>query len=360
MNSMKRDGFLFVLFCSLFSTLAFGQGETVNASYTLPDSAFAGIPFEIGLNLNRGNIEGIARIQQEWPLGFSVNEVENAGAIFSMSKSQLQFLWITLPKSQELNIRFEVTVHKEYSGNIEIPLVFIYLKDDVRKEITLPSLKMTIHGKGNRTFENIKTTNKPAETLAQVVPNKPLQERPIESATKAEKPTQSDKKSTLTKEKATPPKVEQVKKKENITESSKTDSLSQNKSQTSKQTAITPSANLEASNKKSSNTDTKKKGETPSSSTAVSVISFKIQLAALPQKSALTTIAKEFEISEKEISEEKHNGLFKYTYGEFPTLVEARKKMNANKQMKSKSFVAGYRNGLRIDLEEAIRLSKTK
>jgi hypothetical protein len=28
--------------------------------------------------------------------------------------------------------------------------------------------------------------------------------------------------------------------------------------------------------------------------------------------------------------------------------------------MKSKSFVAGYRNGLRIDLEEAIRLSKTK
>jgi hypothetical protein len=357
---MKLGGFSLFLCLCFFTSFVFGQAETVDASYTLPDSAFAGIPFEIGLKINRGNIEGIARIQQEWPLGFSVNEVENAGAIFSMSKSQLQFLWITLPKSQELNIRFEVTANKEYSGAIEIPMVFIYLKDDIRKEISLQSLKMTIHGKGKRTFENIKTTNKPAETLVHVDQNKPVQEKQIEQGTIAEKSTNSDIKSTITKEKATPPKVNPVKKKENTTASSKTDSLSQNKSQTSKQNATIPPANLETSNKKSSNTDTKKKGETPASSSAVSLISFKIQLAALPQKSALTTIAKEFEISEKEISEEKHNGLFKYTYGEFPTLVDARKKMNANKQMKSKSFVAGYRNGLRIDLEEAIRLSKTK
>ena len=356
MNSMKRDGFLFVLFYSLFTSFAFGQVETVNASYTLPDSAFAGIPFEIGLKLNRGNIEGIARIQQEWPLGFSVNEVENAGAIFSMSKSQLQFLWITLPKSQELNIRFEVTANKEYTGTVEIPLVFIYLKDDVRKEINLPSLKMIIHGKGSRTFENLK---KPAQTSAQVIPSKSIQEKPLEYASIKEKSTQSDKKSAIAKEKATTPKVEAVKKTENKSAASKTDSLSQNKSQTSKEIGTIPPSKLETSNKKNSNTDSKKKGETPSSSSTVSVISFKIQLAALPQKSALSAFAKEFEIDEKEITEEKHNGLFKYTFGEFPSLVEARKKMNSNKQMKSKSFVAGYRNGLRIDLEEAIRLSKT-
>jgi len=357
MNSMKRGGFLIVLIFSLITSLAFGQAEIVNASYTLPDSAFAGIPFEVGLNLNRGNIEGIARIQQDWPLGFSVNEVENAGAIFSMSKSQLQFLWITLPKSQELNIRFEVTANKEYSGTFEIPLVFIYLKDDIRKEINLPSLKTTIHGKGNRVFENPK---KPVQTTAQVIPIKSIQEKQLEQASIAEKSTQSDKKNTPTKEKKTPSKVEPVKKTEVKLASNKTDSLSQNKSQTSKEKVIIPPSKLETSNKKNSNIDSKKKGETPSTSPAISVISFKIQLAALPQKSALTAIAKEFEIDEKQITEEKHNGLFKYTFGEFPTLVDARKKMNSNKQMKSKSFVAGYRNGLRIDLEEAIRLSKTK
>jgi hypothetical protein len=360
MNSMKRGRFsLFLCFC-LFTSFVFGQAETVDASYTLPDSAFAGIPFEIGLKINRGNIEGIARIQQEWPLGFSVNEVENAGAIFSMSKSQLQFLWITLPKSQELNLRFEVTANKEYAGNIEIPMVFIYLKDDVRKEIVLPSMKMIIHGKENYALDNLKQAIKPLETTAQVIPKKSIQEKQIEQATISEKSTQSDKKSTLTKEKATPPNVLPVKKADINMEKSKSDSLSQNKAQTSKQNATIPPTNLETSNKKSSNIDIKKKGETPASSSTVSVISFKIQLAALPQKSALTTIAKEFEISEKEISEEKHNGLFKYTYGEFPSLAEARKKMSANKHMKSKSFVAGYRNGKRIDLEEAIRLSKTK
>ena len=354
MNSMKRDGFLTVILFCFLSTVAFGQ--TVNVSYTLPDSAFAGIPFEVGLNLNRGNIEGIARIHQEFPLGFSVNEVENAGAIFSMSKSQLQFLWITLPKSQELSIRFEVTANKEYAGTVEIPMVFIYLKDDVRKEIILPSLKMTIHGKGNRAFEKIKTVSKPVQTTAQLIPNKIIQEEPIEQANKS---TQTDKKSALAKEKSTPAKLEPAKKTEIKLASSKTDSLSQNKTQTSKQTTTSPPAKLETSNKKNTTIESKKNGETSSSSSAISVISFKIQLAALPQKSALNTIAKEFEIDEKQITEEKHNGLFKYTYGEFPTLVDARKKMNANKQMKSKSFVAGYRNGLRIDLEEAIRLSKT-
>jgi hypothetical protein len=41
-------------------------------------------------------------------------------------------------------------------------------------------------------------------------------------------------------------------------------------------------------------------------------------------------------------------------------LAEARKKMNANPKMKGKAFITGYRNGIRIDLEEAIRLSKEK
>ncbi len=357
MNSMKRDGFLFVLFYSLFTSFSFGQVETVNASYTQPDSAFAGIPFEIGLKLNRGNIEGIARIQQEWPLGFSVNEVENAGAIFSMSKSQLQFLWITLPKSQELNIRFEVTANKEYRGTVEIPLVFLYLKDDVRQEINLPSLKITIRVKGNRVFENPKN---PAQTTAQVIPSKSIQEKPLEHSSIAEKSTQSDKKVALIKEKVMSPKLETVKKAEIKSAASKPDTLSLIKSQTSKQTSTNSLAKLETSNKKNTNLDSKKNGEVRSSSSTVSVISFKIQLAALPQKTELSAIAKEFEINEKEITEEKHNGLFKYTYGEFPSLIEARNKMNANKKMKNKSFVAGYRNGLRIDLEEAIHLSKTK
>jgi hypothetical protein len=116
----------------------------------------------------------------------------------------------------------------------------------------------------------------------------------------------------------------------------------------------------EKSNKINTQLDQKNGEGTLNNTSSVSIISFKIQLAALPQKTALNSIAKEFEITEKEITEEKHNGLFKYTYGEFSTLEDARKKLNANNHMKSKSFVAGYRNGMRIDLEDAIRLSKTK
>ena len=357
MNSIKRVGFSIFLCLSLFTSFVFGQSETVDASYTLPDSAFAGIPFEIGLKINRANIEGIARIQLEWPLGFSVNEVENAGAIFSMSKSQLQFLWITLPQSQELNLRFEITANKNNAGSVEIPMIFIYLKDDVRREIVLPSLKMTTYGKENRISENPK---KNAQSTAQVIPSKSIQEKTIEQAKSTEKSTQSDKKSTLTKEKTTPLKVDPIQKAEIKTSTSKSDTLTQNKSITSKQNKTISPEKSEKSNKINTQLDQKNGEGTLNNTSSVSIISFKIQLSALPQKTALNSIAKEFEITEKEITEEKHNGLFKYTYGEFSTLEDARKKLNANNHMKSKSFVAGYRNGMRIDLEDAIRLSKTK
>jgi hypothetical protein len=215
---------------------------------------------------------------------------------------------------------------------------------------------MTIRGKGNRALGNIK----PAQTTSQIIPNKSIQEKQIEHASTVEKSIQSDKKVASTKEKTTPPKEDPVKKVEIKTVTSKSDTLSQNKAQTNKKTETISTVNLEISSKNNSQLDQKKSGKPLNSNTNVSIIRFKIQLAALPQKSDLTKIAKEFEIPEKEITEEKHNGLFKYTYGEFPTLEEARKKMNSNNHMKSKSFVAGYRNGMRIDLEEAIRLNKTK
>ena len=273
MSPMKHGGFSIILFFSVFTSFAFGQAENVVASYTLPDSAFAGIPFEIGLKMNRANIEGIARIQQDWPLGFSINEVENAGAIFSMSKSQLQFLWVTLPKLQELNIRFEVTANKNYAGSVEIPMIFIYLKDDVRREIVLPSLKMTIHGKENRISENPK---KNAQSTAQLIPSKSIQEKTIEQAKSTEKSTQSDKKSTLTIEKTTTLKVDPIQKAETKTSTSKSDTLTQNKTITSKQNKTISPEKSEKSNKINTQLDQKNGEGTLNNTSSVSIISFKI------------------------------------------------------------------------------------
>ena len=359
MNSMKRDGLWVVLFFSLYTSFAFGQVETVNASYTLPDSAFAGIPFEVGLKLNRGNIEGIARIQQEFPLGFSINEIENAGAIFSMSKSQLQFLWIALPKQNEFEIRFEVTANKEYSGAIEIPTKFIYLENNVRKELELPLLKMTIQSKGSRSFEKIKTPVLPQQTNAQTNAHQSNTIK-INEISKPAKSININSQENTEKGKAIPEKVEASKNPVSSSKSIKTDSIAQTKNQLKKTEPSNTPARMENTSNNKLKVEEKKNDKINSNPSNISVISFKIQLAALPQKSDIAAIAKEFEINEKDITEEKHNGLFKYTFGVFKSLTDARKTLNENNQMKSKSFVAGYRNGLRIDLEEAIRLSKIK
>jgi hypothetical protein len=87
-------------------------------------------------------------------------------------------------------------------------------------------------------------------------------------------------------------------------------------------------------------------------------VTFRVQLAASSEKSNVTDLSSKFGVAEKEIREESHNGMFKYTTGEFATLGDAKKFMTSNPKMKQGAFVTGYNNGSRIDLEEAIRLSK--
>ena len=233
MIALKRSRFLIFVFCFSIYTIANAQSTSVSATYTLPDTLIAGIPFEVGLKLNRGNSAGIARIQQEWPLGFSINEVENAGAIFSMSKSQLQFLWITLPQQNEMNIRFEVSANKEYSGYIEIPTVFIYLENNIRKELELPPLKMIIQGKGSRSFEKIKTSVIPAQTITQanVPKSNPVKNNEISQPVKSSNTINLE---NTEKGKATPKKVESTKNPIGSSKTIKTDSLAQTKNQVKK------------------------------------------------------------------------------------------------------------------------------
>ena len=149
---MQLRYFLVVLVVG-FNLYGMGQSPSASISYDIPATVEAGTPFTIGMKLNRGSISGIARIQQSWPRGFSMNEVENAGSIFSFSKSQLQFLWISLPEEQEINLRFEVTASAAYAGPVEIPVIFAYLESNQRKELPLPPLKFQVLGKGSNVFE---------------------------------------------------------------------------------------------------------------------------------------------------------------------------------------------------------------
>jgi len=84
---------------------------------------------------------------------------------------------------------------------------------------------------------------------------------------------------------------------------------------------------------------------------------FSIQLSAFSKPVDKTTIAKEFNLKPEVVREEQHNGLIKYITGRYKSVQEAKKAVAENKAMTGNVFITGYKDNVRIELEEAIHLS---
>ncbi|MFM2285318.1 MAG: hypothetical protein RLZZ543_815, partial [Bacteroidota bacterium] len=274
---------------------------------------------------------------------------------------------------QEINIQIEVTASKDYTGKISIPSLLAFLENTTRKEQPFPPISIEIKGKGKKTFDKPiaptltalatstekpspkpTTSANPVKTQTTSATSNTDPKKPISTAQKTEvkkeNPTDKKESAPVKKEGAVVKKEEPTSKKEPVA-SNNNPVKKENQVATKESPAITKEAPIKP---------TVPAAEKANSTSIAGQITFRIQVSALPSKGDKESIAKEFGVEGKDLREENHNSLFKYTYGEYPNLTEARKKMNTNPKMKGKAFITGYRNGQRIDLEEAIRLSKEK
>ena len=309
-------------------------------NYQLPKEFKSGEEIVVSFSIPVKDLQGIARFQQEFPRGFEVSEQNNDGAIISFSTGLLQFLWIQLPRKDSLTISYKLRCLPGFGGKTEVPSRFYYLSGTVRQETVFNSMQLVVSGEATKRFTAIKQ-DKPVESVGAkpIAPAKPAQLTPVKPAPKpdanqkVEKPVKSE--PNVSKQAETSKVAEMPKEQKNLPK----EPVATTKPATNTAASSSPSG-------KATNTTTGDK------------VSFRVQLAASSDKSNLSELSSKFGIAEKDIKEESHNGMFKYTTGEFATLAEAKKFMTSNPKMKQGAFVTGYNNGSRIDLEEAIRLSK--
>jgi len=332
-------------FALLFLFQQAAQSQKLN--YQLPKEFKSGEEILVSISIPCKDLQGIARFQQEFPKGFEVSELKNDGSIISFSNSLLQFLWIQLPIKDSLNISYKLRCLPGFGGKTEVPARLFYLNGSVREELVFNSMQLIVSGEATKKFQAVKL-----DKSTEVTATKPVAKP---STTSTDKPTPA--KSPNVQAKSAKPQDDKAAKpstvqdpKANASNSSPTKEVELPK----KDVNVTPDKTA-AKETKPITAPTKTSTE---ATTIGDKISFRIQLAASAEKGNLTDLSSKFGVAEKNIREESHNGLFKYTTGEFNSLAEARKSMSANPKMKQGAFVAGYNKGSRIDLEEAIRLSK--
>ena len=332
---------LFFALLVISQHLAFSQ----KLNYQVPKEFKSGEEIIVAISIPVKDLQGIARFQQEFPRGFEVSEQNNDGAIISFSNGLLQFLWIQLPAKDSLTISYKLRCLPGFGGKTEVPSRFYYLNGTVRQEKVFNSMQLVVSGEATKRFTAIKQ-DKPVESVSAkpIAPAKPAQVTPVKPA-----PVKPSPKPDVNQKVEKPVKSEPIPSKQ--AESSKLKEAPWEQKNSPKEPVVVAKTTTNAAAQSSP------EGKTTNTTTGDKV-SFRVQLAASSEKGNLSDLATKFGVSEKAIREESHNGMFKYTTGEFATLADAKKFMTSNPKMKQGAFVTGYNNGSRIDLEEAIRLSK--
>ncbi len=319
-------------FLPLWLFLLAGQLKA-QVKYTFSAAPETGKEIEVSFKIPVKGLNGMARLQQDFPKGFEVSEAEQEGSILTFSNGTLQLLWIQLPAVDSLPVKYTLRALQGYGGKAEIPGVFHFIQNAKRESIRLNPMVLQVSGEAVKRFTPVK---KEAEPVASA------KATPV--AKTAEKPRETTKPSTSSTATQTKAKGSEAPAAGNAKKEAPKPPSDGDKKPVAANNPVKPEAKETAPSKKNVKADK---------------VSFRIQIAAAQEKANVSDLAKKFGVEADKIKEEEHSGMFKYTVGEFPSLADARKVLNANPALKSGAFVAGYQNGQRIELEEAIRLSKT-
>lgn len=287
----------------------------------------------VQVRVYKKNINGLGKLIETLPQGFTAKEVQNNGAVFSFSNNQVKFLWMTLPAEDEFMVEYEIIADSEITeGTFFVEGLFTYLEGEDTKQYVIPSDKV-----------NLKNT--PAQNVEPIVKSDPT------PATKSE-PVKAIKSES--------PVAKTEVKKENTTPSKSETTTLATKTEVKKEaTTVKSTPNPVASKPKAeNNTATSTANQTEKMPDGVS---YRVQICATKRPVNSDYFVKNHQFNEK-IYVNMHEGWHKFTVGGFGVYEEARNRREEVKQNNKipGPFVTAYNKAERITVQEALMITKQK
>lgn len=130
---------------SLLSLLTFFQSE-VALEINAPESANAGDEFLVEIIINKGDIEGFARFQQDLPVGFTAIPKQTANGNFVFENQKIKIQWMSVPFEQQITISYAIQVAPTVSGDFNFAGKFSYILNNGVQTASLSPATITIIG----------------------------------------------------------------------------------------------------------------------------------------------------------------------------------------------------------------------
>lgn len=282
--------------------------------------------YEVTLSINKDNLNSFAKVEEYLPPNYSATAIENNSGIFSFTKNVMKVMWMTIPKEENVVVKYQITSLSEELDSNTIHGVFSYLYEDDSKQVKMKPTK----------FRNYLVEQ---EVLADK--EEPTTEVNEEDNSELANNSDSDNEADLTDSfEATDENSTEINSNELIDNSTPT-ANSINESSTTEEELIEEITNI------------------PSPETN---INYKVQIAASHKEVNQQYFVSRHNINEK-VNIEYIDEWYKYTVGAFDVYKDARDKRNeiwAAPNKINDAFVTAYNAGERISVQEALMVSKQK
>ncbi|MCB0396442.1 MAG: hypothetical protein KDD36_07300 [Flavobacteriales bacterium] len=157
-----------LLLVSLFQWLSIMVND-VTITQNFPATVKAGETFTVDITIVKGELAGLAKLQQDLPEGFTATQVNTANATFSFKDRSVKFIWMSLPPDAAMKISYEVKVADNVpSGEVFMGGRFSYVVNNERKMASIPVKKLNVIN--SSPDAPTVSTDKPADETAEAPP----------------------------------------------------------------------------------------------------------------------------------------------------------------------------------------------
>lgn len=287
--------------------------------------------YQVDISLNNTNIEGFSKIEEQYAEKFEIEPISTQNSVYSYVKNKVKFVWMSTPNDEKIAISYKVKTNGNPIDFNTVTGEYSFLDNNETKKTTINLLSQP---------ELVAENTSEKENLANQQPQQTntITEEPIQNVTSTEPEIA-----------AASEKVKEEKPKEKPkTKASKSDEKENPKKETF--VAQQTSENKNVSANSSNSIPMPENG-----------IVYRVQILAGKNLVNQDYFEKLHNYSEPFITE-NHNGLVKYTNGQFDVYKAARdrrEEINGTYSFPG-PFVTAYNNGQRITVQEALMISNQK
>ena len=278
----------------------------INSKRTIVDNGDGS--FNVKVSISKKGVEGFAKVSEIIPDGFTAEEINPNGGVFSFKEKQAKILWMAIPKSDEVEIEYLIKSETAQNGGYSISGSFAYLENDVTQDHKIEASSFML---------NVE------EVIAETIEENTAEVEEEENTTEVEE-------EEITAEVS-----------ENNPEETETTIQEKVEEEVDKNTSAKNTENLTS---------------IPNPETGVS---YKVQVGAGHQTIPSNWFAQKFNLND-DINTENHEGWIKYVVGSFNEYKSARDKRNVVRNKVKRAFVTAYNSGKRITVQEALMISNQK